>query len=109
MYEVVPCREVGMVLRSVSSTPQEEKKGFPFSVSSYVKLLPVSLCPPLRYLSGRVFILDLMPGSQAHVDRLICPGDILDEINGTSLRNSKNGQVKKCSNADISPCLLRNT
>ncbi|KAM4525276.1 uncharacterized protein PAE49_001254 isoform 2-T2 [Odontesthes bonariensis] len=60
MYEVVPCREVGMVL---------------------------------RYLSGRVFILDLMPGSQAHVDRLISPGDILDEINGTSLRNSKNGQA----------------
>ncbi|KAM3592164.1 uncharacterized protein V6R79_013905 [Siganus canaliculatus] len=59
-YEVVPCREVGMVL---------------------------------RYLSGRVFILDLMPGSQAHVDKFVFPGDIIDEINGTSLRNSKNGQA----------------
>ncbi|KAI3365415.1 hypothetical protein L3Q82_010505 [Scortum barcoo] len=59
-YEVVPCREVGMVL---------------------------------RYLAGRVFVLELMPGSQAHVDKFICPGDIIDEINGTSLRNSKNGQA----------------
>ncbi|KAM8730665.1 uncharacterized protein AB9X84_000657 isoform 2-T3 [Acanthopagrus schlegelii] len=59
-YEVVPCREVGMVL---------------------------------RYLSGRVFVLDLMPGGQAHIDKFICPGDIIDEINGTSLRNSKNGQA----------------
>ncbi|XP_068439424.1 uncharacterized protein si:ch211-250n8.1 [Clinocottus analis] len=59
-YEVVPCREVGMVL---------------------------------RYLSGRVFVLELIPGSQAHVDKFIYPGDIIDEINGTSLRNSKNKQA----------------
>ncbi|XP_054860606.1 uncharacterized protein si:ch211-250n8.1 isoform X2 [Amphiprion ocellaris] len=50
-------------------------------------------CPVGRYLSGRVFVLDLMPGSQAHVDKFISPGDIIDEINGTSLRNSKNGQA----------------
>uniref|UniRef100_A0A3B3Z494 Uncharacterized protein n=1 Tax=Poecilia mexicana TaxID=48701 RepID=A0A3B3Z494_9TELE len=55
-YEVVPCREVGMVL-------------------------------------GRVFILDLVPGSQAHVDMFVSSGDIIDEINGTSLRNCKNGQA----------------
>ncbi|XP_047465223.1 uncharacterized protein si:ch211-250n8.1 [Mugil cephalus] len=60
VYEVVPCREVGMVL---------------------------------RYLSGRVFILELIPGSQAHVDKFVSPGDIIDEINGTSLRNSKSGQA----------------
>uniref|UniRef100_A0A3Q2CSN8 Si:ch211-250n8.1 n=1 Tax=Cyprinodon variegatus TaxID=28743 RepID=A0A3Q2CSN8_CYPVA len=59
-YEVVPCREVGMIL---------------------------------RYLSGRVFVLDLVPGSQAHVDMFVSAGDIIDEINGTSLRNSKNGQA----------------
>ncbi|PWA21730.1 hypothetical protein CCH79_00003468 [Gambusia affinis] len=59
-YEVVPCREVGMVL---------------------------------RYLSGRVFILDLVPGSQAHVDMFVSSGDIIDEINGSSLRNCKNGQA----------------
>ncbi|KAI4788453.1 hypothetical protein KUCAC02_035838, partial [Chaenocephalus aceratus] len=47
----------------------------------------------LRYLSGRVFVLDLTPGGQAHVDNFIRPGDIIDEINGTSLRNSKNGQA----------------
>ncbi|XP_062298783.1 uncharacterized protein si:ch211-250n8.1 [Scomber scombrus] len=60
IYEVVPCRELGMVL---------------------------------RYLSGRVFILELMPGCQAHVDKFTSPGDIIDEVNGTSLRNSKNGQA----------------
>ncbi|CAB1449040.1 unnamed protein product [Pleuronectes platessa] len=60
IYEVVPCREVGMVL---------------------------------RYLSGRVFVLHLTPGSQAHVDQVVSPGDIIDEINGTSLRNSKCGQA----------------
>ncbi|XP_061611688.1 uncharacterized protein si:ch211-250n8.1 isoform X2 [Phyllopteryx taeniolatus] len=59
-YEVVPCRQVGMVL---------------------------------SYLSGRVFLLDLISGSQAHVDKFICRGDVIDEINGTSLRNSKNGQA----------------
>ncbi|KAL3046019.1 hypothetical protein OYC64_004098 [Pagothenia borchgrevinki] len=59
-YEVVPCREVGLVL---------------------------------RYLSGRVFVLDLTPGGQAHADNFIRPGDIIDEINGTSLKNSKNGQA----------------
>uniref|UniRef100_A0A3P9Q1V7 Si:ch211-250n8.1 n=1 Tax=Poecilia reticulata TaxID=8081 RepID=A0A3P9Q1V7_POERE len=58
-YEVVPCREVGMVLRFV----------------------------------GRVFVLDLVPGSQAHVDMFVSSGDIIDEINGTSLRNCKNGQA----------------
>ncbi|XP_028989011.1 uncharacterized protein si:ch211-250n8.1 [Betta splendens] len=60
VYEVVPCREVGMVL---------------------------------RYLSGRVFVLELTPGGQADVDGYIRPGDIIDEINGTSLRNSKCGQA----------------
>ncbi|XP_077958918.1 uncharacterized protein LOC120819842 isoform X3 [Gasterosteus aculeatus] len=59
-YEVVPCRDVGLVL---------------------------------RYLSGRVFVLDLTPGSQAHADGFVRPGDIIDEINGTSLRNSKNKQA----------------
>ncbi|XP_061665763.1 uncharacterized protein si:ch211-250n8.1 isoform X2 [Syngnathoides biaculeatus] len=60
MYEVVPCRQVGMVL---------------------------------SYLGGRVFLLDFISGSQAHVDKFICRGDVIDEINGTSLRNSKNGQA----------------
>lgn len=47
----------------------------------------------LRYLSGRVFVLDLISGSQADVDKFIRPGDVIDEINGISLRNSKSGQV----------------
>ena len=55
----------------------------------------VFLAPSLRYLRGRVFVLELLPGSQAQVDRALCPGDIIDEINGVSLRNSKNGQVRR--------------
>ena len=47
-----------------------------------------------RYLRGRVFVLELIPGSQVQVDRSLSPGDIIDEINGVSLRNSKNGQVR---------------
>ena len=38
-------------------------------------------------------MLELLPGSQAQADRSLSPGDIIDEINGVSLRNSKNGQV----------------
>uniref|UniRef100_A0A8C9R4L1 PDZ domain-containing protein n=1 Tax=Scleropages formosus TaxID=113540 RepID=A0A8C9R4L1_SCLFO len=60
VYELVPCRELGMVL---------------------------------RYLGGRVFVLDLIEGSQAQVDRFVLPGDIIDEINGVSLRNASNGQA----------------
>ncbi|KAM9717002.1 uncharacterized protein ACNS7B_022759 isoform 1-T1 [Menidia menidia] len=60
VYEVVPCREVGLVL---------------------------------RYLSGRVFVLGLTPGGQAQVDDVITAGDIIDDINGVSLRNSKSGQA----------------
>ncbi|XP_056152626.1 uncharacterized protein si:ch211-250n8.1 isoform X4 [Lampris incognitus] len=60
MYETVPCRELGMVL---------------------------------RYISGRVFVLELLPGSQAQADKFICPGDVIDEINGVSLRNSRTGQA----------------
>ncbi|CAL8282648.1 unnamed protein product [Merluccius merluccius] len=47
----------------------------------------------LRYLSGRVFVSELLPGSQAQVDRFLRPGDVIDEINGVSLRNSRNGQA----------------
>ncbi|KAG7261746.1 hypothetical protein CRUP_021355 [Coryphaenoides rupestris] len=60
IYETVPCRELGMVL---------------------------------RYLRGRVFVLEMLPGSQAQVDRFLSPGDIIDEINGVSLRNSRIGQA----------------
>uniref|UniRef100_A0A673HWJ5 PDZ domain-containing protein n=1 Tax=Sinocyclocheilus rhinocerous TaxID=307959 RepID=A0A673HWJ5_9TELE len=60
IYEAVPCRELGMVL---------------------------------RYLDGRVFVLDLLQCSQAQVDMFVEPGDIIDEINGISLRNASNGQA----------------
>ncbi|XP_051968502.1 uncharacterized protein LOC127633446 isoform X5 [Xyrauchen texanus] len=60
IYETVPCRELGVVL---------------------------------RYLDGRVFVFDLLQGSQAQVDMFAEPGDIIDEINGISLRNASNGQA----------------
>ncbi|KAL2101843.1 hypothetical protein ACEWY4_003604 [Coilia grayii] len=47
----------------------------------------------LRYVNGRVFVLDLLQGSQAEVDRFVQLGDIIDEVNGTSLRNASNGQA----------------
>ncbi|XP_062859616.1 uncharacterized protein si:ch211-250n8.1 isoform X2 [Trichomycterus rosablanca] len=59
-YEVVPCRELGIVL---------------------------------RYLDRRVFVVELLPGGQAQADMFAEPGDIIDEINGVSLRNSSNGQA----------------
>lgn len=66
--------------------------------SKYSRSIQLAASPPpapLRYLSGRVFVLDLTPGSQAHADGFVRPGDIIDEINGTSLRNSKNKQVSR--------------
>lgn len=53
-------------------------------------------CSPVhRYLNGRVFVLNLLRGSQAEVDRFVQLGDIIDEINGISLRNANNGQVRE--------------
>ncbi|XP_006001745.1 uncharacterized protein SI:CH211-250N8.1 isoform X2 [Latimeria chalumnae] len=47
----------------------------------------------LRYLDGRVFVLELIPGGQADVDEVVLLGDIIDEINGVSLRNAGNGEA----------------
>nr|XP_056704355.1 uncharacterized protein LOC130476434 [Euleptes europaea] len=47
----------------------------------------------LRYLDGRIFIVDLLPQSQAEVDEVVLVGDVIDEINGFSLRNAYNGQA----------------
>ncbi|XP_075435901.1 uncharacterized protein LOC142472674 isoform X2 [Ascaphus truei] len=60
VYEIVPCRELGMVL---------------------------------RYMDGRVFVVELVPGGQAEVDEVVLVGDVIDEINGVSLRNAYNGQA----------------
>lgn len=49
-------------------------------------------CTP-RYVDGRVFVTKVLPGSQAEVDEVVLAGDILDEINGCSLRNACPGQV----------------
>lgn len=47
-----------------------------------------------RYLNRRVFVLELLQGGVAQADMFAEPGDIIDEINGISLRNSSNGQVQ---------------
>ncbi|KAF7249182.1 RUN and FYVE domain-containing protein 4 [Varanus komodoensis] len=47
----------------------------------------------LRYLDGRIFIIDVLPQSQAEVDEVVLVGDVIDEINGFSLRNAYNGQA----------------
>lgn len=92
-YDVVPCREVGLVLRFAPSPTSQFLSIFcmNFDCDDAGGWTASFMC--LRYLSGRVFVLDLMPGSQAEVDKFICRGDVIDEINGTSLRNSKIGQV----------------
>ncbi|XP_063816656.1 uncharacterized protein LOC135055958 [Pseudophryne corroboree] len=60
VYDTVPCRELGMVL---------------------------------RYQEGRVFVIEVLPDSQTEVDEVVLAGDIIDEINGVSLRNAPNGQA----------------
>ncbi|XP_058708291.1 uncharacterized protein LOC131585794 isoform X2 [Poecile atricapillus] len=60
VYETVPCRALGMVL---------------------------------RYVDGRVLVTKVLPGSQAEVDEVVLAGDILDEINGCSLRFACPGQA----------------
>ncbi|KAM5135789.1 uncharacterized protein ACMZJ9_018311 [Mantella aurantiaca] len=60
IYQTVPCRELGMVL---------------------------------RYLEGRVFVVEVLPDSQTEVDEIVLAGDIIDEVNGVSLRHAYNGQA----------------
>ncbi|XP_078510668.1 uncharacterized protein LOC144770216 isoform X1 [Lissotriton helveticus] len=47
----------------------------------------------LRYLEGRIFVSEVLPGSQTEVDEVVLTGDIIDEINGISLRYAVNGQA----------------
>ncbi|XP_068889107.1 uncharacterized protein [Aphelocoma coerulescens] len=47
----------------------------------------------LRYVDGRVFVTKVLPESQAEVDEVVLAGDILDEINGCSLRYACPGQA----------------
>ncbi|XP_068889109.1 uncharacterized protein [Aphelocoma coerulescens] len=49
----------------------------------------------LRYVDGRVFVTKVLPESQAEVDEVVLAGDILDEINGCSLRYACPGQALK--------------
>lgn len=55
--------------------------------------LSCSLDAPPRYVDGRVIVIEVLPGSQAEVDEVVLAGDVLDEINGFSLRNAYRGQV----------------
>ncbi|XP_064007087.1 uncharacterized protein LOC135179327 isoform X2 [Pogoniulus pusillus] len=65
----------------------------------------------LRYVDGRVFVTEVLPESQAEVDEVVLAGDILDEINGCSLRNAYSGQagalLQKLKGQPLSFRLLR--
>ncbi|KAM6344544.1 uncharacterized protein FN964_010242 [Alca torda] len=65
----------------------------------------------LRYVDGRVFVTEVLPESQAEVDEVVLAGDILDEINGCSLRNAYSGQagavLQKLKGQPLIFCLLR--
>ncbi|XP_061867021.1 uncharacterized protein LOC133627193 [Colius striatus] len=65
----------------------------------------------LRYVEGRVFVTEVLPESQAEVDEVVLAGDILDEINGHSLRNAYSGQagalLQKLKGQPLSFRLLR--
>ncbi|XP_014806474.1 PREDICTED: uncharacterized protein LOC106893205 [Calidris pugnax] len=65
----------------------------------------------LRYVDGRVFVTKVLPESQAAVDEVVLAGDILDEINGYSLRNAYSGQagdvLQKLKGQPLSFHLLR--
>lgn len=54
-------------------------------------------------------MLDLLQGSQAQVDMFAEPGDIIDEINGISLRNASNGQVRINFTHKMCPCMTQLT
>ncbi|KAM6194001.1 uncharacterized protein WM294_010790 [Sarcoramphus papa] len=63
------------------------------------------------YVDGRVFVTEVLPESQAEVDEVVLAGDILDEINGCSLRNAYSGQagavLQKLKGQPLSFRLLR--
>lgn len=59
-----------------------------------------------RYVDGRVFVTEVLPESQAEVDEVVLAGDVLDEINGCSLRNASSGQVGHGGLARPPLCLL---
>ncbi|XP_074745113.1 uncharacterized protein LOC141952017 [Strix uralensis] len=65
----------------------------------------------LRYVDGRVFVTEVLCESQADVDEVVLAGDILDEINGCSLRNAYSGQagamLQKMKGQPLSFRLLR--
>ncbi|XP_062448095.1 uncharacterized protein LOC134149201 [Rhea pennata] len=78
VYETVPCRALGLVL---------------------------------RYVGGRVLVTEVLPESQAELDEVVLAGDVLDEINGRSLRNACGGQagaaLQKLKGQPLSLRLLR--
>ncbi|XP_067914774.1 uncharacterized protein si:ch211-250n8.1 isoform X1 [Heterodontus francisci] len=61
VYDTVPCRELGMVL---------------------------------RYTDGRIFVTEVIARSQAEADECVQAGDIIDGINGISLRNAQSGEAQ---------------
>ncbi|XP_042198273.1 uncharacterized protein si:ch211-250n8.1 isoform X2 [Callorhinchus milii] len=48
----------------------------------------------LRYVEKRIFVSEVIAGSQAEADGCVLAGDIIDEINGISTRNAQKGQAQ---------------
>ncbi|XP_032900303.1 uncharacterized protein LOC116988012 isoform X1 [Amblyraja radiata] len=48
----------------------------------------------LWYTGGRIFVTEVIAGSQAEADECVQAGDIIDEINGVALRNAKGGEAQ---------------
>ncbi|GCC19799.1 uncharacterized protein [Chiloscyllium punctatum] len=48
----------------------------------------------LRYTDRRVFVSEVIAGSQAEADECVYVGDIIDGINGISLRNAQRGEAQ---------------
>lgn len=42
-----------------------------------------------------MFVVGVLPDSQTEIDEVVLAGDVIDEINGVSLRNAYNGQVSR--------------
>ncbi|XP_059720766.1 uncharacterized protein LOC132336864 isoform X5 [Haemorhous mexicanus] len=65
-----------------------------FQVCSTYETVPCrALGMVLRYVDGRVFVTKVLPESQAEVDEVVLAGDVLDGINGCSLRYASPGQA----------------
>ncbi|XP_059720765.1 uncharacterized protein LOC132336864 isoform X4 [Haemorhous mexicanus] len=79
---------------TTSPWPGRSRCSAPLKVCSTYETVPCrALGMVLRYVDGRVFVTKVLPESQAEVDEVVLAGDVLDGINGCSLRYASPGQA----------------